>query len=637
MAITTDTGNSSQAADQSAAKAAQQSQSANAPAQTQPAKAVEIARNGTPDEIMQYASRNPGERHTLERALIDNGQISSLFLLNQSAPLQSAQNSHPPILADTPLQHAHGTPSARNVAPPTDGEIAGMAAEINDVGESGFFLFSDDTDARLEALAGRITALDAESGGRLIGAIAEDDRGALASWMNANDITRLHNEGRISDAEYETLSTAFTTAYNNGEMGYQQALQGLSIYRATGIAPALAEPIDNGFSAGLTFLNAGETDAVDRFREDFGQQMLADYSDPNELGYSPLKAAYATTILADAQDDTLLGRTVADFSPAQRANILQAVAEGGIGYLNSQESVPGLDDPLSALIDSVAENSGSRIEDLAVQISRFAETAEDELFYDYGSQGYQDPIAERAESLGHMFSEHANAILSGLAVDNQYTGTGSTSAEQNVQQLGNLLRLTALNTDNPYRDAVMGGLSSFVAQQQSVINTSDPVENADNVHDAYNALEVIGAASVDASRQALAAAEDARQARAAFVEFVVDVGLAAIPGGLDNVAGKAAVGSLFGSQSDRVTQALEGVAGEIFKPGTSQLTDAAKQAIADALGPEALEIESLQDQGYTIVRDMVLNGLEDGRDRNMVQNQIDQLSGFVGIRSSAGS
>src|SRR3546814_12086101 len=115
---------------------------------------------------------------------------------------------------------------------------------------------------------------------------------------------------------------------------------------------------------------------------------------------------------------------------------------------------------LHVLTHSVPTRRSSDIEwnDIAVAIGRYAESSNDDIFFDF----YNDdkPFPDTAQALGNLLgSEHGDAIMTALAT---WDSTGVAGSDghaqqfgQNAIELGNLLRITAFNPDNPNADVAM--------------------------------------------------------------------------------------------------------------------------------------------------------------------------------------
>jgi hypothetical protein len=121
---------------------------------------------------------------------------------------------------------------------------------------------------------------------------------------------------------------------------------------------------------------------------------------------------------------------------------------------------------------------------------------------------------------------------------------------------------------------------------------------------------MLGISAKEAIDQAYDDKRTSDEAREELVSFIVDIGIAAIPvaGSLHGAAAKSFVSNLFGNQSELVSRALTKVTGAIFKEGTTELTDAAKEAIVEALGEEAANIEASRIIADSLIH-AILNGL----------------------------
>ncbi len=503
-------------------------------------------------------------------------------------------------------------------APISDQQADQIASDVLDAGSRRFL--SDNYDVRLDAFAEAVEDLDPESAAKVYEAVLEQDSGAFNSWLSAYRIQERVDAGDISADQQAALADGFIGAYNEGAITQSDANAFLNTYGASQFAPAIHP---ESHQRPLDFLDAASPGAAaDGFREAYVGQMFEDQLARLD-GFPPdsQMLAYGITILNGSGDAGAVADLYGSLNDTDQQAVLQGLSESGIGYINSD-----VDDPLATVINAVAETQGSSSAD-AVEIARFAATAEQDLFYDYGGNGYQDPLRQRADALGNLLSSsHGEAILDEFSVHNTDIIEGSsdnrTYADQNVEQLGNLLRLTAFDTENAHQEAAMSAVTDYAGEQFDAANSG----TGDAEREALGRLSVIGTAGIEAAQQAIDNRDQAEAASRAFVGFVVDVGLAAVPGGLSGFAAKQAVANLFGSQSDAVTRALEGVTGAIFRPGTTQLTDAAKDAIANELGSGTDGIIGLQ-QASNLLKNVVVDGLADGTNQSVVENRIDSLAG----------
>ena len=500
--------------------------------------------------------------------------------------------------------------------PLTDAEISTLAEEVLDEGHR-WSVIPDDYDARLDRFAEVTEGLDADSASRLFAEVLRQDPGAISYWLSARQLTALVDAGRVTSDQAGAVADALAQSYNDGAIEFVDAHRFLGLNEATHMAPGLRP---DAFRAPLDFLNNGASTAeINQFREAFGQDILARVADPNRLGALGLEAGFAVTLMSESGDSAMVARVYAGFNAAERQRILTDVGQDGIGYMNSRGELPGLADPLSVLISSVADQRTSTYAGLAREIVGFANSAPDRLFYDYGAGGYQQPIADRADALGQLFVAHQDTILDNLTDLNISTvpgsRTGETYAYQNATALGNLLRLTALNPDNAYQTQVMDGLQSHTQDLKALANTPPgELDSAGRVarEEALDALKMLGIASKDAVNQAYFDVHQHEQATRALVDFVVDIGLAGVPlGSMTNTQVKALLGGIF-DNNPAVDRALQNVGGDLTDRVTGQLESSARDAIAQALIDDATGVDTLRETADNLIQNAVLNGLEIG-------------------------
>src|SRR3546814_21176445 len=103
------------------------------------------------------------------------------------------------------------------------------------------------------------------------------------------------------------------------------------------------------------------------------------------------------------------------------------------GLRNSQCVVARLVNPLATLIDSVAlQPDTTQWNDIAVAIGRYAESSNDDIFFDF----YNDdkPFPDPAQALGNLLgSEHGDAIMTALA---PWDSTGVAGSAGPATQFG---------------------------------------------------------------------------------------------------------------------------------------------------------------------------------------------------------
>jgi len=512
------------------------------------------------------------------------------------------------------------TPAAQPAAPTSgeqhldDAQVEQAASDILDVGKRT--LWSDDYDARAEAFSALVDSVDDDTAARLFAEVLDQDPGALNSWLQADRLQNLNADGRISDQGLSETVDAFATAYMDGAVSFYDGFNFIDGYENTLVAPALNA---ESFAATDALLAAGDPATMDAFRAKMGEDILRErVTNTEAMGVDTmLPAAYAMHLL-DQVGPTAIADTLEGFNAADRQTIYDAVANGGIGYVNSQGVVPGLEDPMASLIESVAASDNG---EMAVELARYAETANDDLFFDWGGSGYQDPLDARAEALGDLVIAHGDTILDALTqYDTDLVGSDGRVQQVGVNgvQLGNLLRLTALNPDAANQTQVLNAVTDYAAGLRDTVLTDTGTAR----QDAIQSLAVLGAAAQDGVNQAFVEADRAAEARQQFADFVVDLALAGIPFGSSDAA-KALIGETFGSA--KVQEALQGFTGQIIDSQTGQLTDGAKKVIADALGEDLANAQEMTVAANNLINDAILSGLGGDDAASIIRNALTSL------------
>ena len=544
------------------------------------------------------------------------GSGSSMTTLPPPPPPEPALSAATVV----PARHTHEPRYGGDGASLDNAGVEQLASDILDVGARGPSFTNpfgkDDYDARMDAFAERVSGLDDDSAARVFDEIIEQDPGALNSWLQGDRVQSLSNDDRISTTEMSAVVDAMAMAYTNGRIDFFQASEFIGAYEASFSAPALSQ---DAFRATDSLLAAGSDSTIEAFRSAFAEDMLRERVIESPFGGvdTMVPAAYAMHLLEKLSPDAAAD-VVGGFSAGERQTIYEAVAQGGIGYINSRGEMPDLNDPMATLISSVASSTRS---DMAVEIAKYAETSNDEMFFDYEDGGYQLPKDQRAEALGELLGAHGDAILDPLTEYDSDLVAGTDSRVQqvgvNALQLGNLMRLTVFNPDAASQDQAMNAVLDYAADQRQLVLEGSGMQR----QDAMQSLAVLGAASQDAVNQVYVEADRAAAAREQMVGFVADLALAGLPIDGSKIAGH--LGKVFGDST--VTTALEDIGGSLIDSGTEALTDEAKQAIVDALGPNMDDAEAMKQQINGFVDDAVLAGLDGDDAATIIRNSLSAL------------
>lgn len=479
----------------------------------------------------------------------------------------------------------------------TDDQVEAEAERILKVGEQFGY---DDYDSRLQELSRTLSTLDADSARRLVAEFFDgdgvgDDAPAMAWWMQADRVVGLQQQGRISEAEAGAMMTAVAANYNSGDLSAAQVTEFLEgnnswLFDRTGSTP-------DGFRQIRELLNAGDPAVMDPFREKFATELLQRSVTDPQGGARFFDAAWASTLMADSGDPTMTARVYGSCDAADREKIFEAFGEQGHVWTMMQGQVPGLQDPLSQLLNSVAASryaappaAGGTWADMATELVRHADRVKDgsgqSLFYER-SGGPDQPIDGRAESLSRLFNAYGAEIVGQLTdprnmnLDPTTSDPNDTLVGRDGVALGNLLRLTVFNPDNALQARTSQVLSDVVGDQRALLaNGTEQQQDR-----AVLTLSYLGAAAEDAVEQAHLEIAADKKATEAFVNFVAGVALAAIPfGATAKTAAESALKEAFGEGVIR--DALRRAGGNLVDAATGQLTTAGKAALTEALGAE---------------------------------------------------
>jgi len=481
----------------------------------------------------------------------------------------------------------------------SDDEIKKTASDILGTGDR--FLIADDYDSRMVRFSQEMAKLDTDSRARLVQQLLSKDHGAMQSWMKLDILDRMHNEGRTDDAGYAAVADGFAQAYTSGRIDQGKAEGFLQIPSLSERAPAL---LDQQWKQVRNFLAAGgSSPAMQGFREQLAGKLLAD-------GHGPHAAGIAMQIAADSGDPGMAARVFAAVPADKRDAALQAIGQSSIGFQNSLGAVDGLKNPLSVLIDSVAQLPASKDGDaMAVQIARYASSANHEIFYDM----YSDkPLGPLSASLTHLLAgEHGKAVLDELGNWDESGVPGKDGHAmqfgENAMELGNLLRLTVFNPDNKESAAAMKTITAWSQLRNEIANSGQPKDGV-SVSDARSQLGMLGGAAMDAMQQAKIDSDQRAAANEKLVGFVVDVALSAVPGGgtVSGVVGPQLKG-VFGNNPK-----LDGVIDEALKGAdtlSTAQTDALKKKLTDSLNGDQQALETFRLNASNFIKNSVLEGL----------------------------
>lgn len=482
----------------------------------------------------------------------------------------------------------------------TDEQIKKTASDILDTGDR--FLIADDYDSRMVRFSQEMAKLDTDSRARLVQQLLSKDHGAMQSWMKLDILDRMRKEGRTDESGYAAIADGFAQAYTSGRLDQNKAAGFLQIPSLSERAPAL---LDGQWNQLRDFLAAGgSTPTMQAFREQLAGKLLTD-------GHGTHAPGIAMQIADDSGDPSMAARVFSSLPADKRDAALQAIGQSSIGFQNSLGGVSGLKNPLSVLIDSVAQLPPSPDTDaLAVQLARYAKSADHQIFYDV----YTDkPLGTLSASLTHLLAgQHGPAVLTALCnwdTDGVPGKDGhAMQYGENAIELGNLLRMTVFNPDNAESGTAMQTITTWTNLRKEIVAAGQDKDGV-ATSTAYEDLAMLGGAAADAVQQAKIDSDQLGAANQQLVGFVVDVALSAVPGG-------GSVSGLLGPQLKSVfnnNPRMSAVIDQTLKGSTDKLstaqTDALKKQLAAALGSDQAALEDFRTNASNFINKAVLNGV----------------------------
>lgn len=506
-------------------------------------------------------------------------------------------------------------------------DIQQKASEILDVGVR-WGPITDDYEKRMDVFAEELQALSPAERAQLFDEILEQDSGAPMSWLTTGRLNSLVSEGRITEQERTAIFDAFGQAYVDGDIDLVQALQFTDLFGSGAVGPMGLTPDPGQLDALIGTLTGSNSPYSSQFIEKFAADVLGErvFADPpvllpNEQG------AYAGVLLNaldQAGGSTAVNNVLSQLTPEQRTALRDVVSADGIAFTGPMVDGANVRDPMAILIETVSRHgTAAEVVDLVRFVGQHASgNALENQYFDHDNK----PLDARAEALGELFATHADTILADLTVANPTQTTGSandrsTVVGENLAALSNLVRITGLNPDNSRAQQVMDAIGEFTAEnirlgnmpENSDANGDGTVDAADiEAIDAGNGrAAMIGAVMQDAVSAGYADLRDDIAARDAFVGFLLDVAVSAIP-----VAGDLAAGSisrqvkealnLSDAVEEQIASSLSAIPKELLTNGQGALTDQAKNAIIEALPEDYQYLEGIKGESNTFIEDTIL-------------------------------
>lgn len=506
--------------------------------------------------------------------------------------------------------------------------IEQTASQILDVGHRP--LWRDNYEARMDAFAETLEKLDPGARAELFDEILEQDGGATMSWLSMERLDTMVADGRITEQERGAILEAFGDAYAAGDISLEDALGFTNLLGSAATSGMGLDPHRGDLATLMDTLAdaTGNNPAfIEKFATDVLQQRL--YVDPDlpspVMGRDEI-AGILVNALDQAGGSASVHNVLTSLSAEQKSGLLDSIAASGLSFDNPAHG-DVVRDPMAIAIEATSRHGSSQD---ALDMARFVNAKSsgdgfDNLFYDLDNK----PLPARADALGELFLTHGDTLLADLTVADPRQTTGSandrsTQVGENLLTLSNLVRITGLNPDNPRAGEVMDMLGGFAAENIRLGNMSDTQDvNGDGdineldveAWDAANGrAAMIGAVMQDAVSSGYVDLRADIAARDAFVGFLLDVAISAIPVAGD-LASKAitdrvsdALGGLDESVRAQIADSLASMPKEALTDAQGQLTDAAKEAIIEALPEDYQYLEGIKDSSNTFIEDVILSG-----------------------------
>lgn len=519
--------------------------------------------------------------------------------------------------------------------------IEDTASRILDVGDRRFW--RDDYEARMDAFADVLEGLDPAARAELFDEILEQDGGATLSWLTVDRLDRLVGEGRITAQERTAVLEAFGQAYLDGEIELPDALAFTSLF-GSGATGGIGLNPDPGPLQDLLATLEDATGNSPAFLEAFATDVLQQRLFPEHALVLPHERDALAGILLNALDraggSASVHNVLTSLTDAQRTALLESVAGSGMAFHNPMLDGAGVRDPMAIAIEATSRHGTPQA---ALDLVRFVAehstgNSLENHFYDFDNK----PLDARAEALSELFLAHGDTLLADLTVADPRQTPGSTNDRstaigENLAALSNLLRITGLNPDNSRAAEVMAMLGDFAAANIRVGNLTEGTDvNNDGVVDGLDTAAIdagngraamVGAVLQDAVSSGYVDLRADIAARDAFVGFLLDVAISAIP-----VAGDFAARSITSRVSDalggldegvrnRIAESLAAMPKEALVDAQGQLTDAAKAAIIEALPEDYQYLEGIKSESNTFIADTILGASD--RDYQVSESMSD--------------
>ncbi|SDY79573.1 hypothetical protein SAMN04487939_106125 [Lysobacter sp. yr284] len=523
--------------------------------------------------------------------------------------------------------------------------------KANEILDKGYrWLIADNYEQRMDFFAQELDKLDPSTRESLFQEILKQDSGATHSWLTVDRLNSLVGEGTITDRERQSIFDSFGQAYVDGKVSFEDALSFTNIYGSGAVAGAgMLTPGPEQLNDLIGTLTSNNSPSSTAFIEKFAGDMLTQRLYVDGRPQMPETQAYAG-ILLNALDQSggsdAVNAALGRLSPEQRNQLRDDVSQYGMG-MQAKHDADGSNvrDPMAILIENTSRHgTPEQVRELVDYVGEHSKgDGLENQYYSYDNK----PLDARAEALGELMQTHGDTILKDALVPNPQQTAGSSNEKstvigENLAALSNLVRLTGLNPDNSHGAAIMDKLGQFTANDVRVSNRAEgtdvtgdgKIDEADieAVDLSTTRLAMIGAVMQDAVSSGYVDLRQDQAARDAFVGYLIDLGVSAIPVGGD-FAAKAitnkldgVLGGLSEQAKSAVEDALTAIPKQLLTDGQGQLTDQAKQAIIDALPEDYQYLEGLKNESNSFIQDAILSSsARDGE----ITTQMDSYKNYI--------
>lgn len=521
-------------------------------------------------------------------------------------------------------------------------EVEQIASNVLDKGVRTFW--TDDYEARMDYFAQELEKLDPAARAALFDEILAQDSGAPMSWLTTDRLDTLVSEGRITEQERTAVMDAFGEAYVNGDIDLVDALQFTNLFGSGAVGPLGLSPSPEQLESLMQTLTDSNSGYSSAFIEKFATDVLAERVLAEPRIFTPTEqGAYAGVLLnalSQSGGSTAVHNVMSQLSTEQQSALRDAVGAEGIAFGNPALDSADLRDPMAILTEAVSRHGTSaEVLDLVNYVNQHSSGGIlENQFFDHDNKPYD----QRAEALGELFETHSATILQDLTVANPSQTTGSTNDRatvvgDNLAALSNLVRLTGLNPDNSHSAAVMSALGDFASENIRVgnmpegtdVNGDGKIDGADTqAIDAGNGrAAMIGAVMQDAVSSGYVDLRADLAARDAFMGFVIDLAVSAIPVGGDFAADAItnrlsdALGGLSEQAREAITDAITSIPKDLLTNAQGQLTDQAKAAIIEALPEDYQYLEGIKGDSNGFIQSVIIGSSD--RDYQITESMSD--------------